>query len=48
MSNEKPDERTGTEVGPVDLSGRAHKERAFKDDGRYIIFYDFEDEGGED
>ena len=27
--------------------GRARKERASKDDGRYIIFYDFEDESGE-
>ena len=24
------------------------KEREAKDDGRYIIFYTFEDEGGED
>jgi hypothetical protein len=44
-SNAAPPERETQE----ETNGRARKERETKDDGRYIIFYDFEDaEGGED
>ena len=53
MGTEKLDPQTRSEGGHSEhetqemRDGRARKERALKDDGRYIIFYDFEDESGE-
>lgn len=51
MGTERLDPRTRSEGGLPEREtqeGSVRKERALKDDGRYIIFYDFEDESGED
>ena len=54
MGTERLDPHTRSEGGlpkreaQEGRDGRVRKERALKDDGRYIIFYDFEDESGED
>jgi hypothetical protein len=54
MGTEKLDPQTGSEGGLPEREtregrdGRARKECVLKDDGRYIVFYDFENESGED
>jgi hypothetical protein len=55
MSDRFADEQTGQDEPPgrsahSQGASRMHKEREAKEDGRYIIFYTFENEreGGED